>query len=53
MPPDTIELNAEAVAGVTDPRLQQILHDHWEDAMSRSPTWATQLGDRRFDGKLR
>lgn len=52
MPPDTPEWNAEAVAGVTDPRLQKLLHDHWEDAMRRSPTWATQLGDRRFDDKL-
>ena len=52
MHPDTTTLNADAIAGVSDPRLQRILHDHWEDAMARSPTWATQLGDRRFDGQL-
>lgn len=47
-----VELNPEATAGVVDPELKRLLHDHWEDAMARSPVWATQLGDRRFDDQL-
>jgi len=45
-------LNAEAVAGVSDPALRLLLHDHWEATMARNPTWATQLGDHRFDERL-
>ena len=43
------ELHAEATAGVTDPTLARLLHDHWEDTLARSPEWATMLGDRRYD----
>ena len=39
------ELNAEASAGVSDPKLKKLLHDHWEYTMVRWPTWATALGD--------
>jgi len=42
-------LHPEATAGVADPVLARLLHDHWEDAMARSPEWATMLGDRRYD----
>ncbi len=45
-------LNAEAVAGVSDPVLRLLLHEHWEATMARNPTWATQLGDHRFDERL-
>lgn len=45
-------LNAKAVTGVADPRLQQLLSDHWEDAMARSPLTATSLGDHRYDDRL-
>jgi uncharacterized protein (DUF885 family) len=37
-------------AGVTDPRLQALLAEHWDAQMQRYPSWATRLGDRRFDG---
>ena len=41
-----------AAAGVTDPALADLLVDHWEERMRRSPQWATALGDRRYDGLL-
>lgn len=51
--PPPVTLNAEAVAGVTDPALRDLLHRHWESVMASSPTWATTLGDHRFDDRLR
>ena len=48
----TAALDDSATRGVTHPTLQQLLHDHWEDTLKRSPTWATQLGDHRFDDQL-
>jgi uncharacterized protein (DUF885 family) len=41
-----------AAAGVTAPELQQLLTEHWELTMQMSPTWATQLGDHRFDDQI-
>lgn len=45
-------LRADAVAGVKDPKLAELLADHWEWRMQRSPVWATTLGDRRFDDRI-
>ena len=45
-------LAAEAVAGVTDPALRDLLADHWEWLMRWAPTWATRLGDHRYDDQL-
>ena len=45
-------LAGEAVAGVGDPRLKQLLAEHWEWSMRSWPTWATTLGDHRFDDRL-
>lgn len=45
-------MNTEATRGVTDPALQALLSDHWERTMARSPTWATSLGDHRYDDQL-
>ncbi|MCP4809464.1 MAG: DUF885 domain-containing protein, partial [Proteobacteria bacterium] len=45
-------MNAAAVAGVSDPQLRALLHDHWEGMLARYPEWATRLGDRRFDHRL-
>ena len=45
-------LAAEAVAGVTDAKLRALLADHWEWSMRWMPTWATTLGDHRFDDTL-
>jgi len=45
-------LAADAIAGVTDPELQALLAEHWEWTMRWSPTWATNLGDHRFDDRL-
>ena len=42
----------EAVAGVTAPALRALLADHWEATMRAAPTWATRLGDHRFDDQL-
>jgi uncharacterized protein (DUF885 family) len=45
-------LAGDAVAGVTDPALRAVVADHWEFAMRWAPTWATTLGDHRYDDRL-
>lgn len=50
--PSSSPLAAAAVAGVTDPALRDAIADEWEYKMRWSPTWATTLGDHRFDDKL-
>ncbi|MEL6346270.1 MAG: DUF885 domain-containing protein [Myxococcota bacterium] len=45
-------MNPVAVTGVTDEQLQQILDVSWDNTMRRSPLWATQLGDHRFDDQI-
>ena len=45
-------LAAEAVAGVDDPALRALLAEHWEWQMVWAPTFASTLGDHRFDDKL-
>ncbi|CAN5809283.1 hypothetical protein BH11MYX3_BH11MYX3_32840 [soil metagenome] len=45
-------LAADAIAGITDPTLQHVVADHWEFMMRWAPTWATTLGDHRYDDKL-
>ncbi len=45
-------LTAQAVAGVDSPALRALLADHWDWQMRVSPTWATELGDHRFDDQL-
>lgn len=47
-----VHYNPMAVAGVSDPALKQVLHDHWESLMRTYPVWASQLGDHRFDDQL-
>jgi uncharacterized protein (DUF885 family) len=47
-----MNLNEEAVRGVQDVVLRQLLHDHWEFTMYESPIWATQIGDHRFDDRI-
>jgi uncharacterized protein (DUF885 family) len=42
----------DAVAGVTDAALRGVIADHWEYMMRWSPTYATTLGDHRYDDKL-
>ena len=41
-----------AATGVTDPALAALLTEHWGFLMSRWPTWATRLGDHRYDDRL-
>ncbi len=45
-------LAADAVAGVTDPTLRAVVLEHWEHMMRWAPTWATTLGDHRYDDRL-
>ena len=45
-------LAADAVRGVTDRALRAVVADHWEWMMRWSPTYATTLGDHRYDDKL-
>ncbi len=35
--------------GVVNPVLRAILEEHWDATMERYPTWATRMGDHRFD----
>lgn len=42
----------DPAAGVRDATLRGLLTRHWEWQMRNAPTWATQLGDRRFDDQL-
>lgn len=48
----TSPLAADAIAGVTDQSLRDILADHWEMTMRWSPTYATTLGDHRYDDTM-
>ncbi len=41
-----------AAAGVTDQKLAALLVEHWEARMAATPTWATELGDHRYDHHL-
>jgi uncharacterized protein (DUF885 family) len=45
-------LAADAVAGVTDASLRGVLASHWEYMMRWAPTYATTLGDHRYDAVL-
>jgi uncharacterized protein (DUF885 family) len=45
-------LATDAVAGISDPALRAVVADHWEYMMRWAPTWATTLGDHRFDDRL-
>jgi uncharacterized protein (DUF885 family) len=45
-------LAAAAVAGVNDAALRDVIADHWEYTMRWQPTWATTLGDHRYDDRL-
>ncbi len=45
-------LAADAVAGVSDASLAAVIADHWEYWMRWAPTWATTLGDHRYDDRL-
>ncbi|MBV8762090.1 MAG: DUF885 family protein, partial [Deltaproteobacteria bacterium] len=45
-------LAADAVAGISDAALAAAVADHWELTMQWTPTWATTLGDHRYDDQL-
>lgn len=45
-------LQDDAVAGIRDQALKEIVADHWELMMKAAPTWATTLGDHRYDDQL-
>ncbi|HET9483234.1 MAG TPA: DUF885 family protein, partial [Xanthomonadales bacterium] len=50
--PTPSPLAADAVAGISDPALRAVVLEHWEHMMKWAPTWATTLGDHRYDDKL-
>jgi uncharacterized protein (DUF885 family) len=50
--PEPSPLASDAVAGVADDKLRGAIADHWEYMMRWAPTWATTLGDHRYDDKL-
>ncbi|MBA2320020.1 MAG: DUF885 family protein, partial [Deltaproteobacteria bacterium] len=41
-----------AAGRTSDPALRSLLEDHWDGLMWRAPTWATALGDHRYDDRL-
>ena len=51
-PHEASPLAADAVAGITDPTLRAAVAAHWEMLMKWTPTWATTLGDHRYDDQL-
>ncbi|HEY6177888.1 MAG TPA: DUF885 domain-containing protein, partial [Kofleriaceae bacterium] len=42
----------DAVAGITSPALRDVVAAHWEYSMRWAPTWATTLGDHRYDDRM-
>jgi len=50
--PSSSPLAAAAVAGIADPALRGIVAAHWEYLMRWTPTWATTIGDHRYDDQL-
>jgi uncharacterized protein (DUF885 family) len=45
-------LAADAIAGITSAALRDVVAAHWEHAMRWAPTYATTLGDHRFDDRM-
>jgi uncharacterized protein (DUF885 family) len=50
--PSPSPLAADAVAGIADAGLRDIVAAHWEYSMRWAPTWATTIGDHRYDDRL-
>lgn len=42
----------EAAAGIENVFLAKVLTEHWAYTMASNPTWATQLGDHRYDDRI-
>ncbi len=40
------------VSGQTDPGLKALADRYWDAVMERNPTWATEIGDYRFNDRL-
>jgi uncharacterized protein (DUF885 family) len=45
-------LAAQAVDGITNAALRDVVAEHWEFWMRWSPSYATTLGDHRYDDRL-
>jgi uncharacterized protein (DUF885 family) len=50
--PEPSPLAADAVAGIADPALRAAVAAHWELKMKWTPTYATTLGDHRYDDRI-
>jgi uncharacterized protein (DUF885 family) len=42
---------SSAVVGVVNPLLAQLVGEHWEATLARSPTFASEIGDHRYDDR--
>ncbi|MCO4745844.1 MAG: DUF885 domain-containing protein [Proteobacteria bacterium] len=47
-----VEAANPAIEGVENTALKALLAEHWDTSMEWYPTWATGLGDHRFNEKL-
>ena len=45
-------INTTVVKHRDDTTLEELAASYWEHTMASYPTWATDLGDRRFDSQL-
>lgn len=51
-PVPSATVRTDASRGIQDAALAALLEEHWEATMAHSPTWATDLGDHRFDDRV-
>src|SRR5215471_3667889 len=50
--PALLLMNAAAAHATPDPALAKLCAEYWEGTLAASPTYATSIGDRRFDDKM-
>jgi len=51
-PPAYVVRDPQAVAGVSDRALQELLDEHWAYTMEQFPTWSTSLGYNLYNDQI-